>query len=295
MPFLCRIEIVVPGTITVSVWAQCRQRRPRFCLIPLKRVGPSEVPSEKARPAAWVGAAKPNVKCALPFRGQPQRTHRASFSLKQFRCPGCGAAETLNCHSKLYGNDPSASDGKAQGQRGQRVWCCNRGRRGGCGRSFSIFLADVLPRHTVTGPGLWRLLVRLLAGGSIKAAVEALALPFALETLYHLLHRLARAPGGSALGALPGAASPAQFANRSAPPDGRTFAPPLCQERLPLCRLSTPLSTPALGVNQTAPAVPGPRPLACLPASHALRATIHLGLQGRAVGLIRSAGPCYSW
>ena len=70
------------------------------------------------------------------------------------------------------------------------MWCCNRGQRGGCGRSFSIFLADVLPRHTVTGPGLWGLLVRLLAGGSIKATAEALALPFALETLYHLLHRL---------------------------------------------------------------------------------------------------------
>jgi hypothetical protein len=77
------------------------------------------VPSEKARPAAWVGAAKPNVRCALSFRAQPQRTHRAPFSLKQLRCPKCGAAETLNCHSKLYGNDPSASDGKAQGQRGQ--------------------------------------------------------------------------------------------------------------------------------------------------------------------------------
>ena len=37
---------------------------------------------------------------------------------------------------------------------------------------------------------MWRLLDRLLAGGSIKAAVEALSLPFALETLYHLLHRL---------------------------------------------------------------------------------------------------------
>ena len=103
---MCRIEIVVSGTITISVWAQCRQRRLRFCLIPLNRVAPSEVPSEKARPAAWVGAAKANVKCALSFRAQPQRTHRAPFSLKQLRCPECGAAETLNCHSKLYGNDP---------------------------------------------------------------------------------------------------------------------------------------------------------------------------------------------
>ena len=72
------------------------------------------------------------------------------------------------------------------------VWCSNRGQRGGCGRSFSIFLAEVLPRHTVTAPWLWKLLCRLLAGGSIKAAVEALAPPFALETLYHLLQRLRR-------------------------------------------------------------------------------------------------------
>jgi hypothetical protein len=48
----------------------------------------------------------------------------------------------------------------------------------------------VLPRHTVSGPQLWPLLERLLAGGSIKGAVEALRLPFALESLYHLLHRL---------------------------------------------------------------------------------------------------------
>jgi len=30
----------------------------------------------------------------------------------------------------------------------------------------------------------------LLEGGSIKAAVEALGLPFGLETLYHLLQRM---------------------------------------------------------------------------------------------------------
>jgi len=72
------------------------------------------------------------------------------------------------------------------------VWCSNRGQRGGCGRSFSIFLAQVLPRHSVTAPWLWKLLCRLMAGSSIKAAVEALAPPFALESLYHLLQRLRR-------------------------------------------------------------------------------------------------------
>lgn len=77
-----------------------------------------------------------------------------------------------------------------QAQRGQRVFCSNRGQRGGCGRTFSVFLAEVLPRHSVTASWLWRLLQRLLQGGSTKAAVEALALPFSLEALYHLLQRL---------------------------------------------------------------------------------------------------------
>ena len=111
------------------------------------------------------------------------------LGLKQLRCPFCGVAETLNCHSKLYGNDPKSTAG-GQSQRGQRVWCCPRGQRGGCGRTFSIFLADVLPRHTVRASGLWCLLHLWMGGASIQSAAQTLGLPFGLETLYHLLQRL---------------------------------------------------------------------------------------------------------
>jgi hypothetical protein len=52
--------------------------------------------------------------------------------------------------------------------------------------------AEVLPRHTITGPLLWPWLVRLLAGLSLKAAAEQLRLPFALETLYRVGRRLRR-------------------------------------------------------------------------------------------------------
>jgi len=91
----------------------------------------------------------------------------------------------LNRHSFLYGNDPAKPDG--QQLRGQRVYCSSRGQRGGCGQTFSIFLADVLPRHSVTATWLWKLLLKLLAGASLKAAVQLGALPFALETLYDLV------------------------------------------------------------------------------------------------------------
>jgi hypothetical protein len=72
------------------------------------------------------------------------------------------------------------------------VWCSNRGQRGGCGHSFAVFLADVLPRHTFRAGGLWSWLIQLLAGLSLKAAAEKLSLPFALETFYQLRRKLRR-------------------------------------------------------------------------------------------------------
>jgi hypothetical protein len=88
------------------------------------------------------------------------------------------------------GNDPQAADGEVF--RGQRVYCSNRGLRGGCGRTFALFLADILPRHTLRASLVWPWLVQVLAGLSRKAAAEKLRLPFALETIYRLGRRLRR-------------------------------------------------------------------------------------------------------
>lgn len=94
----------------------------------------------------------------------------------------------MNRHSVLRGNDPDQPGG--QRLRGQRVFCSNRGQRGGCGRTFSLMLADVLPRHTFTASRVWSWLVELLAGLSVKAAAEKLRLPFALESVYRLGRKL---------------------------------------------------------------------------------------------------------
>jgi hypothetical protein len=126
----------------------------------------------------------------LSLRCRPAGLGTAFFTLKHRRCPFCACAESLNRHSFLYGNDPASNSGRVL--RGQRVFCSDRGQRGGCGRTFSVFLARSLPRHTVSAPLLWPLLVQLLTGRSIKACAEALRLPFALETIYHLLQRLRR-------------------------------------------------------------------------------------------------------
>jgi hypothetical protein len=88
------------------------------------------------------------------------------------------------------GNDLNAAAGETC--RGQRVFCSNRGQRGGCGRTFSLLLAEVLPRHTMTASLVWQCLVKLVAGFSLKAAAETVRLPFALETLYRLQRKLKR-------------------------------------------------------------------------------------------------------
>lgn len=90
----------------------------------------------------------------------------------------------------LRGNDPAVANGQLA--RGQRVFCSDRGQRGGCGKTFPLFFAAVLPRHTFTAPLLWTLLRKLLAGAPIKAAVESLRLPFSLEAVYGIVRRLRR-------------------------------------------------------------------------------------------------------
>jgi fructose-specific phosphotransferase system IIC component len=73
--------------------------------------------------------------------------------------------------------------------RGQRVFCSDRGQRGGCGKTFPLFLAGVLPRHTFNATLLWALLLKLLAGATIQAATETLRLPFSLEAVYGIVRR----------------------------------------------------------------------------------------------------------
>lgn len=90
----------------------------------------------------------------------------------------------------LRGND--AAGVNSQLVRGQRVFCSDRGQRGGCGKTFPLFLESVLPRHTFTAEQVWALLLVLLRGMSVKAAAESLRLPFSLEGTYGLIRRVRR-------------------------------------------------------------------------------------------------------
>jgi hypothetical protein len=89
--------------------------------------------------------------------------------LKQIPCPHCKVVGMLIRHDSLSGLDESNS---RQILRARRIFCSNRNARRGCGRTFSIWVADKIRHLSMTAGTLWRFLKAAVAG-SIAAARRA--------------------------------------------------------------------------------------------------------------------------
>jgi hypothetical protein len=92
--------------------------------------------------------------------------------LKQTPCPHCQAVGALIRHGYLRGYDEADSQGKTV--RARRIFCSNRNRRRGCGRTFSVWCADKIRRLSLSTRALWRFLKGVVAG-SIAAASRVVA------------------------------------------------------------------------------------------------------------------------
>jgi len=111
-------------------------------------------------------------------------------AIKSMGCPFCEHVGALNRHSLMHGNDPEAKEGRIT--RGQRVFCSDRGRRGGCGRTFPILFTWALPQHSLSATLVWQAVHKWLGGMSIRAAWQTTNTPLALDSFYHYLQRLRR-------------------------------------------------------------------------------------------------------
>ncbi len=90
--------------------------------------------------------------------------------LKQTPCPHCKAVGALIRHGFLRGYDDSSPQRKTL--RARRIFCSNRNARRGCGRTFSVWIADKIRRLSLTTGGLWRFLQRV-AASPILTAIRA--------------------------------------------------------------------------------------------------------------------------
>jgi hypothetical protein len=87
--------------------------------------------------------------------------------LKQMPCPHCKSVGTLIRHGCLYGFDESSP--RRETLRARRIFCSNRNARRGCGRTFSVWLADKIRRLSLTTDALWQFLQVALASGILAA------------------------------------------------------------------------------------------------------------------------------
>jgi hypothetical protein len=109
--------------------------------------------------------------------------------LKQMPCPHCKAVGALIRHGFLYGFDDSSPQRKTV--RARRIFCSNRNARPGCGRTFTIWLADKIRRLGLTTGSLWRFLQHAVANG-ICAASRRNDCPLSERTLLRLWKRFQR-------------------------------------------------------------------------------------------------------
>lgn len=107
--------------------------------------------------------------------------HRDRLKLRP--CPHCRAVGFLICHGFLRGYGDHCSE---KIQRGWRVYCSNRGRKSGCGRTYAVLLSICLFHRRVGAERLWNFLRAILGGVSRQPAWERVAAPFCVETGYKL-------------------------------------------------------------------------------------------------------------
>jgi hypothetical protein len=110
--------------------------------------------------------------------------------LKLTPCPHCKAVGTLIRHGSLHGFDDAQPPRNIL--RARRVFCSNRHRRPGCGRTISVFLAERIRRSSLSARTLAAFLRRAVAEG-IAAATRAVKTHLSARTLQRVCKRFDRA------------------------------------------------------------------------------------------------------
>ena len=109
------------------------------------------------------------------------------LSLKQTTCPHCRLNGYLNLHGYLRGYDEKSCMGKVI--RGRRIFCSNRNKRKGCGRTFSILSLNTLKKFIIRAYSLWEFLKNIAQGKDKKRSLSSLQVSFSTSSAYRLWKR----------------------------------------------------------------------------------------------------------
>jgi hypothetical protein len=114
--------------------------------------------------------------------------------LKITPCPHCKITGALIKHGFLRGYDEQHQLGKTV--RAARVFCSNRratGRADGCGRTFSVWVADKIKHLFLSADSLWQFLSAAVSSGNKLQAFRNLNCGLSDSAAYHIWRRFLNA------------------------------------------------------------------------------------------------------
>ncbi len=111
--------------------------------------------------------------------------------LKLTPCPHCNQTGSLIKHGFLRGYDHENQLQKTT--RAARVFCSNRNRASGCGRTFSLSMAERIRRLFLGAESLWLFLQLVVSTGNKLAAFRQLDGPLSDSAPYRIWKRFVRA------------------------------------------------------------------------------------------------------
>lgn len=123
------------------------------------------------------------------FASPQQRDDRLA-RLKGYRCPHCHHAGALNRHGYLKGYDENNFKQKAI--RAMRVFCSDRGNASGCGRTFSVWIAQKVKRLFLDAQSLWQFLQNAAASGNRSKAFAELRSSMSHSAAYRIWKRFSK-------------------------------------------------------------------------------------------------------
>ena len=123
--------------------------------------------------------------------GTPVTPDQFLLNLKLTPCPHCKTVGSINRHGFLKGFQ--GQDVRGKSIRAHRAFCSNRGRSQGCGRTFSVWIADKVKRLFLSAAQLWRFLKESANTGNKRKAFKSLACDMSDSAPYRIWKRFQNA------------------------------------------------------------------------------------------------------
>lgn len=111
--------------------------------------------------------------------------------LKTTACPHCKITGALIKHGFLRGYDQNHQLNTTF--RAAQVFCSNRHRATGCGRTFSVWMADKIKRLFLSADSLWQFLSNAVGSGNKLQAFRELNSGLSDSAPYHIWRRFLNA------------------------------------------------------------------------------------------------------